>query len=51
VAPQEEGVPLADARIQVDAVLRLEPSPERITFDTVLHKGNGDLEVGGVRHA
>lgn len=51
VAPQEEGVPLADVRIQVEAVLRLEPSPERITFDTVMHKGNGDLEVATIRDA
>jgi type VI secretion system protein ImpF len=50
VAPQDN-TPFADVRFLVDAVLRLEPSPERITFDTVLHKGNGDLEVGGVRDA
>lgn len=50
VAPRDDA-PFADVRFLVDAVLRLEPSPERITFDTVLHKGNGDLEVGGVRDA
>jgi type VI secretion system protein ImpF len=50
VAPRENQ-PFADVRFLVDAVLRLEPSPERITFDTVLHKGNGDLEVAGVRDA
>jgi type VI secretion system protein ImpF len=50
VAPQED-VPLADVRIQVEAVLRLEPSPERISFDTVMHKGNGDLEVATIRDA
>jgi type VI secretion system protein ImpF len=50
LAPRED-TPFADVRFLVDAVLRLEPSPERITFDTVLHKGNGDLEVGGVGDA
>lgn len=50
VAPQDDA-PLADVRMQVEAVLRLEPSPERITFDTVMHKGNGDLEVATIRDA
>jgi type VI secretion system protein ImpF len=48
--PQDDS-PLADVRLQVEAVLRLEPSPERITFDTVMHKGNGDLEVAAIRDA
>jgi type VI secretion system protein ImpF len=50
VVPQGDS-PLADVRLQVEAVLRLEPSPERITFDTVMHKGNGDLEVASIRDA
>ncbi len=50
VAPRDDA-PLADVRMQVEAVLRLEPSPERITFDTVMHKGNGDLEVATIRDA
>lgn len=48
--PQDDS-PLSDVRMQVEAVLRLEPSPERITFDTVMHKGNGDLEVASIRDA
>ena len=50
IAPLESN-PLSDVRLQVEAVLRLEPSPERITFDTVMHKGNGDVEVPGIRDA
>jgi type VI secretion system protein ImpF len=50
VAPMDDS-PLAAVRMQVEAVLRLEPSPERITFDTVMHKGNGDLEVATIRDA
>ncbi len=50
VVPLEDN-PLADVRLQVEAVLRLEPSPERITFDTVMHKANGDIEVPGIRDA
>lgn len=50
MAPKDDN-PLADVRLQVEAVLRLEPSPERITFDTVMHKGNGDLQVATIRDA
>ncbi|HWA59192.1 MAG TPA: type VI secretion system baseplate subunit TssE [Gemmatimonadales bacterium] len=50
LAPQED-TPLSDVRLQVEAVLRLEPTPERITFDTVMHKANGDIEVPGIRDA
>lgn len=50
IAPLESN-PLSDVRLQVEAVLRLEPSPERITFDTLMHKGNGDVEVPGIRDA
>lgn len=50
IAPAAEG-PLAEVRLQVEAVLRLEPSPERISFDTVMHKANGDIEVPGIRDA
>jgi type VI secretion system protein ImpF len=50
-ATGQDDSPLSDVRMQVEAVLRLEPSPERITFDTVMHKGNGDLEVASIRDA
>lgn len=50
ISPAAEG-PLSDVRLQVEAVLRLEPTPERITFDTVMHKANGDIEVPGIRDA
>ncbi len=50
LAPQED-TPLSDVRLQVEAVLRLEPTPERVTFDTVMHKANGDIEVPGIRDA
>lgn len=45
------GGPLSDVRLQVEATLLLDPSPERISFDTLVHKGNGDVEVPGIRDA
>ncbi|MFN8652426.1 MAG: type VI secretion system baseplate subunit TssE [Gemmatimonadales bacterium] len=49
--PPRGSSPLAEVRLQVEAVLQLEPSPERISFDTVLHKANGDVEVATIRDA
>lgn len=49
--PPRGDSPLAEVRLQVEAVLRLEPNPERISFDTVLHKANGDVEIATIRDA
>lgn len=49
--PPRENTPLSEVRLQVEAVLRLEPSPERISFDTVMHKANGDVEIATIRDA
>jgi type VI secretion system protein ImpF len=34
-------------RFQIEAVLRLEPVPEQITFDTVLELSSGEYEIKG----
>ena len=45
-------VPAADStsrvlRFQIEGVLRVEPVPEHITFDTVLELTSGEYEVKG----
>lgn len=34
-------------RFTIDALLRMEPNPERVTFDTVLEVGSGEFSVVG----
>ena len=34
-------------RFQIEGMLRLEPAPERVTFDTVLELTSGEYEVKG----
>jgi type VI secretion system protein ImpF len=50
VAPRDAG-PLSEVRFIVEAMLRLDPSPERVSFDTVLAKGSGEVEIRGVSDA
>jgi type VI secretion system protein ImpF len=50
-AVPRDDTPYAQVRFVVEAVLRLEPTPERVTFDTALEKGSGGLSVGGVTDA
>jgi type VI secretion system protein ImpF len=50
-AVPRDDTPFAQVRFVVEAVLRLEPTPERVTFDTALEKGSGGLSVGGVTDA
>lgn len=42
--PKEKGS--RDARFSIDAVLRMEPNPERIVFDTVLDTPTGKFLLG-----
>jgi type VI secretion system protein ImpF len=34
-----------ELRFTVDATLRLDPTPEQVTFDTVLHFSSGEIDV------
>jgi type VI secretion system protein ImpF len=38
-------------RFIIDALLRMEPNPERVTFDTVLEVTSGEFHVAGDAHA
>lgn len=46
VGPRDGGA-LSEIRFVVEAMLRLDPSPERVSFDTVMAKGGGGVEVRG----
>lgn len=36
-----------EVRFAIQAMLKLDPTPERVTFDTVLEPGRGTVAVGG----
>lgn len=36
-----------EVRFAIEAMLKLDPTPERVTFDTVLEPGRGAVAVGG----
>jgi type VI secretion system protein ImpF len=38
-------------RFVIEAFLRMEPNPERVSFDTVLEVGSGTFRVSGGSHA
>ena len=38
-------------RFQIEALLRMDPAPEQITFDTVLQLSSGEYQVKGERSA
>ncbi len=40
-----------ELRFIVEATLRLDPTPEQVMFDTVLHFASGQIDVAGVAHA
>jgi type VI secretion system protein ImpF len=42
-----DGASRSELRFVVDAVLRLDPSPERVVFDTVLELAKGEYQVHG----
>ncbi|HVX65312.1 MAG TPA: hypothetical protein VHA11_01850, partial [Bryobacteraceae bacterium] len=35
-------------RFQIQGILRIDPAPERVTFDTVLELSSGEYEVKGI---
>jgi type VI secretion system protein ImpF len=37
-------------RFQIEALLKMDPSPEQVTFDTVLQLSSGEYQVKGDRH-
>ena len=43
-----EGASRSELRFVVEAVLRLDPSPERVVFDTVLELAKGEYQVSDV---
>jgi len=48
VQPQEGGTnPLRELHFTIHALLRMEPNPERVVFDTVLEVGSGEFSVTG----
>ena len=40
-----------ELRFIVEATLRLDPTPEQVMFDTVLHFASGQIDVSGAAHA
>ncbi len=40
-----------EVRFVVEATLRLDPTPEHVTFDTVLHFASGQIDVAGAANA
>jgi type VI secretion system protein ImpF len=48
VLPREGGnSPLQEMHFAIHALLRMEPNPERVMFDTVLEMGSGEFSVTG----
>jgi type VI secretion system protein ImpF len=41
--------PLPQLRFVIDALLRMEPTPERVSFDTILEITDGEYHVRGER--
>jgi type VI secretion system protein ImpF len=42
-----ERAQFGEVRFAIEAMLKLDPTPERVTFDTVLEPGRGAVAVGG----
>jgi type VI secretion system protein ImpF len=40
-----------ELRFVVEGTLRLDPTPEQVAFDTVLHFSTGEIDVKGAAHA
>jgi type VI secretion system protein ImpF len=40
-----------ELRFMVEATLRLDPTPEQVMFDTVLHFASGQIDVAGAANA
>jgi type VI secretion system protein ImpF len=51
IAEQEGEQHRRELRFEVEGTLMMDPTPERVVFDTVLHFASGDYEVAGVHGA
>ena len=40
-----------ELRFHIEGTLRMDPTPEQVVFDTVLHFSSGEYDVAGVRDA
>ena len=40
-----------ELRFHIEGVLRMDPTPEQVVFDTVLHFASGEYDIAGVRGA
>ena len=40
-----------ELRFHIEGTLRMDPTPEQVVFDTVLHFASGEYDVAGVRDA
>jgi type VI secretion system protein ImpF len=47
VSPTGEGGEAREIRFVVEALLRMDPNPERVVFDTVLETASGEFRVSG----
>jgi type VI secretion system protein ImpF len=51
VTPVEQETEDRTVRFKIEALLRMDPSPERIVFDTVLEPARGEFQVTGDEYA
>jgi type VI secretion system protein ImpF len=51
VPPPPEGAARREVRFVIHGLLRMDPNPEQVVFDTVLELASGEYEVRGGRHA
>jgi type VI secretion system protein ImpF len=49
--PETKEGPHHRIRFMIDALMKMDPNPERVTFDTVLDVGSGEFHVAGDAHA
>ena len=40
-----------ELRFHIEGTLRMDPTPEQVVFDTVLHFSSGEYDIAGVRDA
>ena len=51
VVPTQEGMEGREIRFVIEALLRMDPNPERVIFDTVLETASGEFRVNGSDNA
>lgn len=50
-APDGKGDPHHRIRFVIDALMKMDPNPERVTFDTLLEVGSGEFQMADDSHA